>query len=296
MDFIQLQYFKTLAEYEHMTHAANALHVVQPALSRMLRNLERDLGIRLFERNGKNIRLNENGRIFLGHANSILGEIEEARSVLAEKAGAGERRVRLSVGAASGLLPRIIRGFSKSHPDIALTLVQPGPSAGTFPDQCDILVDSSLSPPERANCDILLKEEILLAIPVSHPLSDRESVRLIEVAQAPFLSLWKGSGLRMITDACCMEVGFQPKIVLESDSPSTVRELIALGAGLCFIPKLTWAGIDYGPDVQLVRIAEPSCFRHIHMSWRGKGHVCMATELLRNYLKDFFAALELPDA
>jgi len=292
MDFLQLQYFKTLAEYEHMTQAASALHIVQPALSRMLRNLEKDLGLLLFDRDGKNIRLNENGRIFLHHTNNILREIGEARSVLADRRGNSERQVRLSMYAATSFMPDIIRSFKESNPDILIKITQSGVSGEGIPDNCDILVNSSMQPPDKHNCMILLHEEILLAVPVSHPLGSRKSVRLIEVSQAPFISLHKGSGLRTVTDACCMEAGFQPKIVLESDSPSIVRDLIAFGVGLCFVPKLTWAEIDYGSEVSLVEIEDPKCVRYIYMMWSENRYVSSAAKLLQKHLTNFFAKLE----
>jgi len=292
MDFLQLQYFKTLAEYEHMTQAANALHIVQPALSRMLRNLEKDLGLLLFDREGKNIRLNENGRIFLHHANNILREIEEARNVLADRKGNKERQVRLSMYAATSLMPDIIRSFKKSNPDISIKISQSGTGGEGVPDNCDIFINSAMQPPDKHNCMILLHEEILLALPVSHPLGSRKSVRLIDVAQAPFISLHKGSGLRTVTDAYCLQAGFEPKTVLESDSPSTVRDLIGLGVGLCFVPKLTWAGIECGPEVSLVEIEEPNCARYIYMMWSENRYISSAAKLLQKHLTNFFAKLE----
>ncbi|MCL2192200.1 MAG: LysR family transcriptional regulator [Treponema sp.] len=288
MDFLQLRYFKTLAEFEHMTKAANALHIVQPALSRMLRNLERELGLLLFEREGKNIRLNENGKILLYHTNNILNEIKEAESVLADRKGNIERQVKLSMYAATSLMPDIIRSFKKSNPDISIKISQSGTSSE---DHCDIMIDSGMQPPDRHNCMVLLQEEIILAVPVSHPLGSRKSVRLVEVAQAPFISLHKGSGLRTVTDAYCLEAGFQPKTVLESDSPHTLRDLIALGVGLCFVPKLTWAGMDYGSEVSLVDIEEPNCARYIYMMWSENRYIPSAAKLLQKHLTKHFAKL-----
>ena len=292
MDFTQLQNFKLLAEYEHMTRAANALHMAQPALSRMLRNLEREIGLLLFERDGKNLKLNENGRVLLYHANLILKEVEEARNVLSDRKGAKARNVRLAMCAATGLLPDIIRSFSGLHPDISLTITQSVPHGAEPHDKCDILVSSAAQPPESANCTVLLRENVCLAVPASHPLSTRKSVRLFEAAGLPFISLHKGSGLRAITDAYCFEAGFRPQIVLESDSPSIVRQLIALGVGMAFIPTLTWAGIDYGPDIALVEIEDPKCVRYIYMQWRENRYITGAAKTLQKHLVEFFAGLE----
>ena len=288
MDFAQLTYFRTLAQLEHMTCAANALHIAQPALSRALRKLEEELGLKLFNREGKHIRLNENGRTFLTHVEKILGELEEAKSVLADRKEKAKNQVSISMYAATQLLPAIIQGFQKMHPDIALVITQQDLSAGGQAEKCDILIDSTTKKMKKSCSVTLLEEEICLAMPVSHPLSERQSVRLIEVAQAPFICLHKGSGLRTATDAYCLKAGFLPKIVLESDSPAMVRDLIALGVGLAFIPKITWRGIDSGSNLKLVDIEEPRCIRYIHMTWRENRYQSEASQLFAAYLRDFF--------
>ena len=176
-------------------------------------------------------------------------------------------------------------------PDILIKITQSGVNGEGMPDNCDILISSAIQPPDKHNCRVLLQEEILLAVPVSHPLGTRKSVRLVEIAQAPFISLHKGSALRTVTNVYCQQAGFEPKTVLESDNPSAVRDLIGLGVGLCFVPKLTWAGIDYGPEISLVEIEEPNCLRHIYMMWSENRYIPSAAKLLQKHLTRYFAKL-----
>jgi len=293
MDFVQLQQFKVIAEYEHITNAANALHIAQPALSRTLKNLEKELGLLLFEREGKNIRLNENGRILLHYTNNILNEIDEAKRILADKKDIDNRQVSLSMSAATQLLPRIIYEFRKKNPEISIMITQQkNNSPADVTDKCDILVSADIQASEKANCIILAREEICLAMPTSNPLSSRKSVALAEVTQAPFICLHKGSRLRTITDSYCKKAGFKPHIALESDNPSIVRDLIALGVGMAFIPKLSWTDIDYGPEVSLVDIAEPHCVRYIYMTWNDKRYISSSTKIFQKHLINFFGNLE----
>ena len=295
MDLVQLQYFKTLAEHEHMTQAANELHIAQPALSRMLRNLEKELGLLLFDRDGKSIRLNENGNILLYYIDNILREVEEAKNILADRKAGGERQVNLSMRAATSLLPDIIRGFRINNPDISIIITQHEASSLEMSDKCDIMIHSGMQPTVKKNSVNLAREEICLAMPLSHPLCSRGGVRLLEVAQAPFICLHKGSGLRTVTDAYCLRAGFQPKTVMESDSPSIVRDLIALGVGLAFIPKLTWAGFNYGSGISLVNIEDPRCVRYIYMTWRDNRYISSASKLFQKYLIEFFSGLKNRD-
>lgn len=286
MDLLQLQYFETLAELQNVTHAANALHVAQPALSRSLKGLEQELGLQLFHRIGKHIYLNENGKILLAHTKRIMQELADARMALEERKDLSNQQVNISMQAGTKLLPDLIRGFQARHPEIMLKINQQ--SGGFLAEKCDIVIDSSMHPQNSPNTAALMEEEIYLAMPVTNPLSKRASVPLLEVAQEPFIGLYKGKALRTITDEYCNMAGFVPRIILESDNPATVRELIALGMGLAFVPKITWKGIDQDPNVILVPIECPHCIRYVNMTWRANRYVSKASLALRAYLVEFF--------
>lgn len=288
MDFTQLRYFQVLARLEHSTRAAAELHIAQPALSRSIRGLEDALGLELFDRVGKRLRLNDNGRILLRHADTILQEIEDAKKELQDQRTRVNRHVSISMSAASKLLPGLIRGFKARYPDVTLEIKQQDPE-GEFPGNCDIMISSSICPVEKANTITLMEEEICLAMPVSNPFSGHKKIRLQEVAEEPFICLFKGKSLRRVTDEYCRMAGFVPEIILESDSPGTVRELIALGVGLAFIPKITWQGMESDPNISLVEIEEPHCTRFINMTWQNNHYASKSSALLQNYLVEFFS-------
>ena len=287
MDFTRLQYFKTLAEFEHMTHAANALHIAQPALSRILRKLESDIGLPLFDRNGKNIILNDNGRIFLHHVEVILKEMKEARSILADRNKMSKKQVSVSMYAATQMLPDIIRGFREKYPDTSLVITQQDLS-----QNCDITIHSSSQPIEKNCCVKLMEEEICLAMPTSHPLSKCKKISLSQVSGDLFIGLDKGSGLRTVTDEYCLKAGFLPNMVLESDNPTIIRDLISLEVGLAFIPKISWMGVGYGENIALVDIEDPHCIRYIYMSWKENQYVSAASKMFQKYLVEFFKGIQ----
>lgn len=283
MDFTHLQYFQALAKFEHMTHAAHSLHIAQPALSRALRKLETDMGLPLFDRNGKNISLNDNGRIFLRHTNTILQEMDEVRNILADRSNKSKKQVSVSMFAASSLLPDIVSGFMAEYPNISLIVTQQD-----VVNECDITIYSSSQRIEKKCCKMLIEEEICLAMPTSHPLSKCEELDLSQVANDLFVGLYKGTALRTLMDEYCLKAGFLPNIVLESDSPAMVRDLISLGVGLAFIPKKTWMGVEYGQNISLVDIKDPHCIRYIYMSWQENRYVSTASKLFQKYIVKFF--------
>lgn len=284
MEINQLRLFRKIAVTEHMTKAAAELQVAQPALSKTVRQLETELGFTLFDRVGKNIYLNDNGRILLKHANIILNELEDARIEIQEANKLKENEVVLSMQAASKLLPDLISGFRQQHPQVKISIVQSDGSQGR---KWDVCITSSRNSKLPANSKRLLNENILLAVPVEHRLASRESIRLEEVAKENFISLRKGSGLRDITDDYCLMAGFTPNVVLESDNPSTIRDLLQLGIGISLIPEVSWKG-DADDRIRLMQISRPSCKRCIYLLSQNRSYTPRAVELFEEYVEDFF--------
>ena len=128
MEITHLRYFKKTAELEHITKAAQELHVAQPSLSRTISMLEDELKVKLFNRKGKSIELNEYGIIVLNHTNRILKELEAIHREIDDARENSVMNVTFSMNAASTLIPRLVRGFKEEHSDIRLHILQEGPS------------------------------------------------------------------------------------------------------------------------------------------------------------------------
>ncbi|MGB4659698.1 MAG: LysR family transcriptional regulator [Mobilitalea sp.] len=279
MEINHLKAFVETARQEHMTKAAEILQISQPALSKTIHLMEQELGVTLFDRAGKRILLNENGRILLSHANSILMELEEIPVEIQEYNSTLQNEVILSLQAGSKLLPLILLGFRSHHPEIKISV--------TLEEEADITVFATRLPANEENSIILLKEKILLAVPSNHPLALCSSINLIDVKDEPFLSLSSRKSLGRITCEYCQMAGFTPQIILESDSPSTIRDVLPLGVGLSFIPELSWQGMNC-ENISLIPITDPDCYRYLNLSWKSTHYLPRATALLKDYLISFF--------
>lgn len=288
LDLHSLIYFKKVAELQHLTRAAEELRVAQPSLSRTIAGLEEELGVKLFDRVGKGIALNRNGAVLLRHTNSILRELADARAELADQEAEGNRTVTVSLYAASKLLPQLISAFKEEFPSIRLQIIQHDLQQGE--GERDVAIFSSMQPATGENERVLIKEELLLALPEGSALASRRVLSLSDAAEMEFICLHKGKSLRTITDTYCQLAGFTPKVVLECDSPETVRGLICAGMGISFIPSITWGGMDTR-NIVLRRISSPDCKRYINLSWRKKGYISPAVILFRDFVQDYFAVL-----
>lgn len=161
MELLQLQYFERVARYENMTKAAKELCVAQSAVSQSIARLEEDLGVRLFLREGKRLKLSPCGVLLCSRLPSVLGTLDTLRLELSELADTPVRQLRLNILSASMLVPGLLRAFREAYPHIRFRLTQD-------PKETDYDLRITSGPadtPGRGTA--LLSEEILLAVPQS---------------------------------------------------------------------------------------------------------------------------------
>jgi LysR family transcriptional activator of glutamate synthase operon len=288
LDLLQMRYFQHIAYTENITRSANELLISQPALSKMLNNLEKELGAKLFDRRGRHIELNSKGTLFLKRVETILNELEEARKEILDYAGEINGNVRFCFDVASHIIPNLLRDFCLIYPKVTFQLLQHyrNPSSSKF-DLCVTSLPTGLHGTEKME---LLREEILLAVPKSHPLSSLSTINLSDLSSESLISLKKGNSLRESTDALCKIAGFIPRITFESDDPATVRGLIRAGQGIAFVPALTWKGTT-DESIALLEITNPSCFRTIELHWKEGRYLSPTVQTFRQFILDYFSKL-----
>jgi DNA-binding transcriptional LysR family regulator len=303
MDLLQLKYFQTVARLEHMTQAARELSIAQPSLSQTIAHLENELGVPLFEREGRHIRLNSFGRVLLRHVERLFGELDEARQEISDLAGTEHGQIALSV-VVPQILPDLLRAFKALHPYIAFHLFHQHALQAVRQQlergEIDLCITS---PPleqedtdwqERIGWVPLLIEEMYLVVPLGHPLAGRESIHLSEVAHDPFISLRAGDSLRELTDHFCRQAGFTPRIVFEGDETETLRGLVSAGLGVFFISRLMLrnaADLAVQP-LRVLPIAEPRCQRSLGLAWRETHYLSRAAQQFRAFVIQYFKQIE----
>lgn len=289
MELYQLEQFKTAAELSHITKAAELLSISQPALSKNIRALEKELGYPLFDHIGKHVQLNENGKILLRHVNDIFASIAGAKRELEDYNGRRSASISLCVKAASKLIPDILQNYNRRRPDVRFSLSQFSlPTEGS--SQFDFTIEASLTPAAGPDSCTLLQEDLLLALPSGHRLAGGRDVDLSDLKDEPFISLQKGMGLSDIMNYYCGLCGFTPNIVFESDNAPTMRNLIHLGLGIAFIPKLTWPGLE-DDTIRLLPIRGLNCRRYINLRWNSGRYLPAAALDFKEYLIQYFREL-----
>lgn len=257
MELMQLKYFLEAASREHITAAAEALHIAQPALSQAIKRLEEELGVPLFERNGRGVVLTRYGSYVQKEVAPALQTLEGMRDKLAAMAKLENQTVHINVLAASSATTSAIIKYRKKHPEINFQLIQ-----GEDMALCDISVATRLFYQAMGADAISLSEEIFLAVPREGKFGERESIALSEVKEEPFIGFSDSKQFRSVCDRICSGVGFEPHIVLESDNVETVKNAIGAGLGIGFWPAATWGNIRHN-GVVLLPIHDPVCRRDV---------------------------------
>lgn len=290
MDLLQLRYFRTVARLEHMTQAAQELYISQSSLSKTIAHLEDELGVSLFDRQGRQIRLNRYGKAFLRRVEQVFAALDDGQRELADLAGQEQGRVVLA-SMSVYLLPNLLHAFLERSPGISVRLAS-NPRQETLAQlergEVDLFITSP--PIERAGIEwaSLMMEEIFLAVPPGHRLAGRKTIRLSEVAGEPFLALKSGYSLRRLTDAFCQQAGFTPNVVFEGDEPVALLHLVKAGLGVACIPALVWMS---APEIAVARIPiqEPRCQREMLLVWSKERYLSAAARKLRDFMRAYFA-------
>ena len=240
MDVRDFQAFVAVAEELHFGRAALRLHMAQPPLSNRIRQLERELGLRLFERSTRNVTLTDAGARLLDPARRVLNAVEAARNAAAAIASGDQGRVRIGFAGASSqwALPLLTSAVRSAHPGIQLVLR----SQTYVYTALDMLTAGSLDlafarlpiPQPELSSRVVEVEELLCALPSSHPLADRSSIRLEQLLDDDFVSLPddQGSILQATMYSLCVSAGFRPRIAQVAPDSNTVLALVAAGAGV----------------------------------------------------------------
>ena len=267
MDLHQLECFICTAQYNNITKAASEMHISQPAMSTLIQSLEKDLGICLFDRKGKQIILNDTGRLVLNHAIAIMDECSTIKRICREGSNSVREKVIVLPAVTSWIVPYILNDFGAIHPEVRLEFVIVDHNAKKLINsmEADIIIGASIEDISNENiCSV--QEEIMLAIPLDHELAGRDEIDLIELKTSKIISLTKERPFRRFEDYFCDLAGFTPIRSMEYDTVRLMRDLIENGYGPAFVPIISWKALNLSKS-RLVRIKNPRCLRYITVSY-----------------------------
>lgn len=259
MELRHLKAFLAVAEELHFGRAAERLHIAQPPLSQQIRQLEAHLGVQLFERSTRSVRMTSAGEALLPRARALLAGLDDAER--AARAGGRGEYGKVTIGFAGAstnlLLPQLARAVRSEYPNLELDL------------QGQTYANTALERIANRTLDLgfvrlpvrvpgirfrpIEDEELVCAVPAGHALADAADVAIADLAEESFVSFPEGAGstLRAITQQVCMDGGFSPRIVQAAPDSYTIHALVAAGVGvtitLSSVLHIQQPGVRYLP-------------------------------------------------
>ena len=288
-----MQYFVHVAKRQHVTKAAEELHVAQSAVSRQIHRLEEELGVRLFMQKGRNVQLTPVGQLFLRRAESILQDLDRAVSEIHEFMDPEFGEIRLGFPHSLGihLIPQVIAAFRVRHPNVKFRFRQ-GMFASLIRDVIEAEVDLAFISPlpdknERVCGEIVLTENLYAILPTSHPLAGEQEIELSQLKDDTFVLFRDGYSLRPIVWDACRAAGFVPRIGFEGEETDTIRGLVAAGMGVSLLPEMA---LSHKSSIMpaIVKLKEPGVTRTIAVIRRAGEKPSTVVKLFYEFLLDYF--------
>lgn len=246
MKLEQLRFFHAVAEMGSFTAASRALHLTQPAVSNQVKNLEEELGQRVFERSGRTVRLTRAGEVLYTHTRRIFQQVREAEGILEDLKSLRAGRLLLGMVDVMSIhvLPRIFRVFHNSFPRVEISIEVDNSanlSRGVRDGRFD-LGFVTLPLLEENLVSVPVYNDVMRAIaPAGHPLTRKKRVTLEDLASTTMIVYKRGSVTHSIIEQIFRSAGIELEPDMEIDRPEAMKKLVEAGLGVSIMPEMSIA-------------------------------------------------------
>ena len=254
----QLEAFIEVARLGTLRRAAEALYLTQPAVTARVKGLEAALGLALFVRHGRGVKLTEAGHAFLPHAERALQAVGEGRRVMDElrRGIAGRVAIGASPAVSTYALPAILKRFAQGHPDVEVA-VRTGHSEEVLElvkrDEVGVALIRALHDPELESFT-LYEDELVLAVDPEHRFSSR--AKMADLADERFIMFDRASSYHELTSALFREAGIVPLGQMEMDNIDSAKKMVEQGLGVAFLPAVAVSDEVRARRLRVVAIAD----------------------------------------
>ena len=271
MTFRQLEIVLAVARAKSFTRAGEKLHVSQSTLSQHVLELERELGVRLFDRLGRAVTLTEAGRLLEEHAGRVASTVASARRVIDELKGLERGSLVIGASTTPGIyvLPSVVAAFKRRYPGIAISL-QIGNSQvieeRIRANAVDLGVVGGHILGTRERCVTAgLLDELLLIVAPAHPWAKRREVAPRELAGEPLLLREHGSATRLVTERTLRQAGVKFNVAMELDHIEAIKQAVIAGLGIAFVSTYAVRGEIATRRLAGLRLKGLRIRRHFHV-------------------------------
>jgi len=297
MELRQVKYFMEVAKHEHVTKAAENLHIAQSAISRQIFNLEKELGVDLFIREGRSVHLTPIGKVFLEHMEQAMHVIDGAKQVIKEYTDPEKGTIHIGFPSslATYILPTAISAFRDIYPNVNFKLSQ-----GSYRELKEAVIKGEINmallgpvpkKEPKLKGKILFTEQIVALLPINHRFAKNSFITLTELREDLFVLFPKDYVLREVIVKACKQIGFHPNVSFEGDDIDAIKGLVSAGLGVSLVPEVTL--VDNIPRGTVrVPVTEPSVRRSVGVIVSSERKLLPTEKLFYEFLQEFYSRLE----
>lgn len=270
MELLQLRYFCTVARLQNISHAAQFHQIPQPAMSKTISRLEKDLGTELFTRQKNRIYLTQAGQGFYEQVSASLQQLDAAVTQLQRPQSTEAAHLHLLVTALRGKTAEMLSLFRRSHPNVTFQ-VSSTVESGARVERYDLCISDKAPAPEY-DCSVPLVErqvDLYAAMAPNHPLAHRQLLELEELRGEPTVSI-STSPLQKPVGDLCREHGFSPNVVVSCDDLQCLQRYIRSGTGIAITAPYSWPDMS-DSRIQFVKV-DAKLSQQISIYWSSKSH------------------------
>jgi len=283
-----LKHFVAVADYEHFTKAAKALHIAQPALSISIKKLEQELGVELFRREDRQVSLTDEGRVLYDHAKRVLQQLEDAQLAIDELKGLEKGEVRLGAPSMMGsyFFPEVLMAFKSRYPHLKLTLVDAGTRSirqMLLDGELDIGVINDENVPDDLETDHLLTSEMVAVVSREHELAERNALTFDEFFEHELVMFKPGYFHRDFVENQAMQCGKEMLFSFETNLLPMILSIVKHEFAITALLELVTQheqqviGIPFNPRVKL----------DLALAWRKDGYLSIADKAFIEFVKQY---------
>jgi DNA-binding transcriptional LysR family regulator len=284
MEVRDLQVFISVAKHLNYTRAGEEVHLSQPSVSVRIKQLESELGVKLFEQLGKKVALTEAGQLLLPYANRVIRAVEDARHAIEELQGLDRGSLRIGASTTPGMyiIPRTIARFKELHPQIDVHLGirdTRDVEEGVIRNEFDFgFVGGHLAGDE---VDVLpwLTDELVLIVPPTHRFASKKILKRDDLSKERFIGRESGSATRATVADRLKEWEIQVETVMEMENPESLKTAVQSGLGIAFISKFAVENELKAKALAAVKIQKLEINRELKIVYRKDKHLSRAARV-----------------
>lgn len=291
MELLQLRYFMTVAQMLNISQAARHHMIPQPAMSQTVSKLEKELGIRLFDRYKNRLSLTEDGAAFYRSVSASLWELDNAVQELNRADAPLSGELKILVLQHRDTVVDCIMAFKKQYPQVSFRISY---EQDTLERQDFDLCISCQQPDESFDASVcLITEQLKLLVCTSHKIAGAEQVPFRQLRDEEFAIISRSSNSWLQTALHCQQAGFEPRISITCADLHCLIKYVSAGMAITVGPEIAWKGLDLRGAVFVP--TQPEIFRSTYVFWNKRKTGSRLSSVYRDFLVEYFQSLSLPE-